>query len=95
MGKVQQRLAKHSVLQNKILTNKKNTIETLAIETIMRIDISNIIKSHCFFYKWNKKKSLEKIHKEQEEEMEAKHLRKKRIEGGFKRKGGGIFFFSP
>ena len=60
---------------NQILANKKNTMETIADETITSIELSIISKLCQPFYQWNQKK-LDKIKREQQEEVEAEKLKK-------------------
>ena len=75
MVRVQSSLAKQSVIQNQILAKQKDAMETMADELIMSIDLSTISESRQLFYEWKQKNILDKIKRQQEEEVEAEQLK--------------------
>jgi hypothetical protein len=63
---VQQKLAAQNDIQNQILAEQKDAMQTLAEESIMNVDISTISESRRPYYEWKQKQIMARVAQEQE-----------------------------
>ncbi|KAA1127459.1 hypothetical protein PGTUg99_036914 [Puccinia graminis f. sp. tritici] len=88
---IHKEIAGTSQAQNKILSEQKDTMATLDGNTIMQVDISTISEASRPFYKWQQRKVLDGVKREQAKyekklKEEEENKKKKEIEDAKKKK---------